>query len=352
MVTVSGVAALNVSSTYYLALESPITGVPRRVALVLPLIQQVSLTPTYFMEKITVALDWTPNTNHAGLFLAQQQGLYVAASLDVILLSPETDAYATTPARRLLAGEADLAVASSETVLSYRTAATPVEVTAVAALLQNDTSAIAVLATSGLARPAHLDGQVYASYQARFEDHIVQQLVKNDGGQGTLQLEYPPKLTIWDHLLTGRVAATWIFQGWEGAQAQLANVALRTFALGDYGIPYGYTPVLVSTNEVLQGAKRRAIIKFLEVTGAGYQLAAADPVTTTHLLAQTGLAAFADTALVQASLTLLQAHFLTESGQWGYMQLAKWQAFVQWLVAQKLLVPTPYTAPEKLFISL
>jgi ABC-type nitrate/sulfonate/bicarbonate transport system substrate-binding protein len=304
------------------------------------------------MEKITVALDWTPNTNHAGFFLAQQQGLYAAAGLDVVLLSPEADDYATTPARRLLAGEVELAVASSETVLSYRTAATPVAVTAVAALLQEDTSAIAVLASSGIERPAQLDGQVYASYQARFEDRIVQQLIKNDGGQGTLQLVYPPKLTIWDCLLTGQAAATWIFQGWEGAQAQLAKVALRTFALGDYGIPYGYTPVLVSTSSVLQGPKRGAIAQFLQVTGAGYQLAAANTTVAAQLLAQTGVAAFADTAFVQASLALLQPYFLTASGQWGQMQLARWQAFVQWLIEQNLLVPTPDTDPEKLFVNL
>ena len=303
------------------------------------------------MEKLTVALDWTPNTNHAGLFVAQQQGLYAAAGLHVTLLSPEADAYATTPARRLLAGEVELAVASSETVLSYRTAATPVEVTAVAALLQADTSAIAVLAASGIERPAQLDGRVYASYQARFEDRIVQEMVKNDGGQGNLVVEYPPKLSIWNRLLQGQAAATWIFLGWEGAQAKLANVALRTFSLGTYGIPYGYTPVLVSTPEVL-ATKRDIIARFLAATGAGYQQAAADPAAAAQLLTQTGLPDFADTAFVQTSLELLQPHFLTETGQWGTMQLRQWSAFVQWLVDKGLLAPTALTAPEKLFINL
>lgn len=303
------------------------------------------------MEKLSIALDWTPNTNHAGLFLAQQQGLYAAAGLQVTLRSPEADAYAITPARRLLAGEVELAVASSETVLSYRTAATPVEVTAVAALLQGDTSAIAVLAASGIERPAQLDGRIYGSYQARFEDHIVRELVKNDGGQGSLVIEYPPKLAIWDQLLQGQVAATWIFLGWEGALAQLAHVALRTFSLGDYGIPYGYTPVLVSTPHLLT-TKRDALTRLLAATEAGYQLAAADPAAAAQLLAQTGLPAFANTAFVQASLTQLQPHFLTQAGRWGTMQQARWSAFVHWLVEKGLLTPTAYTAPEKLFVNL
>lgn len=300
------------------------------------------------MEKLTIALDWTPNTNHAGIYIAQQQGLYAAAGLEVAIISPEADNYATTPARKMLAGQADLAVASSETVLSYRTAAVPVPVTAVAALLQNDTSAIAVLASSGIERPAQLDGQVYASYQARFEDHIVREMVKNDGGRGDLRLEYPPKLDIWEHLLQGKAAATWIFLGWEGAQAKMANVALRTFSMQQYGIPYGYTPVMVSTKELIE-SKKDVLATFLEITGAGYKYAVADCAQAANVLAQTSLPAFADKQFVQVSLELLQPHFLNEVGQWGVMKKDKWAAFVQWLSHHKLMQPNAHTAPEDLF---
>lgn len=303
------------------------------------------------MEKLTIALDWTPNTNHAGIFLAQQRGLYAAAGLDLAIVSPEADNYATTPARKLLAGEADLAVASSETVLSYRTAAQPVPVTAVAALLQNDTSAIAVLAASGIERPAQLDGRVYASYAARFEDHIVREMVKNDGGAGDLHLTYPPKLAIWDHLLSGQAAATWIFLGWEGAQAQLNNISLRTFSLGQYGIPYGYTPIIVSTEAVIE-SKKPAIRKFLALTGTGYQAAATDGAQAARELAQTGQPAFADQSFVRASLALLQPHFLDEAGQWGKMKEENWRRFTEWLIRHELLQPNAYTDPAALFVNL
>lgn len=303
------------------------------------------------MEKLTIALDWTPNTNHAGMYLAQQQGLYAAAGLEVEIISPETDNYATTPARKLLAGQADLAIASSETVLSYRTAAAPVLVTAVAALLQDDTSAIAVLASSGIERPAQLDGRVYASYQARFEDHIVREMVRHDGGRGDLRLEYPPKLEIWDRLLRGEAAATWIFMGWEGAQAKMSSVALRTFAMAQYGIPYGYTPVMVSTPDLIE-ARKTVLTTFLKVTGTGYRAAAANSTAAAAGLAQTGRPEFADKPFIQASLELLQPHFLDETGQWGTMQVAKWRAFVDWLVSHDLLQPNAHTAAEALFVNL
>src|SRR5687768_6992628 len=44
--------------------------------------------PTRAVEKITVALDWYPNANHAGLFLAESQGAFAAAELEVDLYTP------------------------------------------------------------------------------------------------------------------------------------------------------------------------------------------------------------------------------------------------------------------------
>jgi hypothetical protein len=50
----------------------------------------------------------------------------------------------------------------------------------------------------------------------------------------------------------GEADATWIFTGWEGIDAQIKGVELNVFKLADYGIPYGYTPVLVALPETLR----------------------------------------------------------------------------------------------------
>lgn len=68
-----------------------------------------------------VALDWTPNVNHAGFFVAQARGLYAARGLDVEFLSPSADNYKQTPAQKLASGAVQLAICPSETVISYST---------------------------------------------------------------------------------------------------------------------------------------------------------------------------------------------------------------------------------------
>ena len=236
------------------------------------------------MPTLRVALDWTPNTNHTGFFVAQALGYYAGAGLSVRLLSPAADDYATTPAKKLELGQADFAIAPFESVISLHTKANPVAAVAVAALLQQDISSVAVLASSGLARPRDLDGRTYASYRARYEDKIVQQLVRNDGGTGNLRLSYPPKLGIWETLLTGAADATWIFDNWEGVEAEDNGVALSKFRLADYGIPYGYSPVLLTTRPLIDqhAAAYRA---FLAATKRGFLFAQANPAEAAEILA-------------------------------------------------------------------
>jgi NitT/TauT family transport system substrate-binding protein len=99
---------------------------------------------------------------------------------------------------------------SQESVISYHTwpdGAKP-KVVAVAACLQSSTSAVVTLASSGITRPAQLDGKTYASYGARFEGRIVQQMIVNDGGKGDFKESVPPMLGIWNTLLKVCVSAS------------------------------------------------------------------------------------------------------------------------------------------------
>lgn len=120
---------------------------------------------------VAVALDWTPNTNHTGLYVARSKGYYRDAGLEVQLQSPHQDDYKATPSSRLAKGEALFALVPSETLISHHTWPEPRDskprIVAVGAVLQDDTSAIVCLKSSGLERPAQLDGIVYASYGAR-----------------------------------------------------------------------------------------------------------------------------------------------------------------------------------------
>ena len=168
-------------------------------------------TPT----KVIVALDWTPNGNHLGFYVAKDAGLYEAAGLDVRLLDPGSPEYAgsyipgaegapkyVTPCSKVAEGSAHFAINSPEGVVGWNTAPGRPPLKAVAALLNDrNSSAIVTLKSSGRSRPKELDGCRYASYAARFEGRIVQRMIQNDGGTGDYIEDTPPMLGIWNTLL-------------------------------------------------------------------------------------------------------------------------------------------------------
>ena len=286
------------------------------------------------METLRIALDWSPNTNHTPLFLARQAGLFEAAGLAVEFLDPTVSDYARTPGRLVSAGEADLGIGPSESVLSYADSPTPM--VAVAALLQRDTSAL--LARGEVTRPRDLDGARYASYAARLEDAIVRELVVRDGGRGELHFSYPEKFRIWPQFLAGEVDLTWIFLGWEGLEVDLAPY--RVFRLAEQGIPYGYTPVLFTRRDGLADRASK-VDALLACCGEAARRLHADP----GLAAGALIDAVREPELRREDFLVRSQRFVRDdlldaTGRWGTMEHDRWQAFVDW-VAQRGIFELP-----------
>ena len=285
---------------------------------------------------IRLALDWTPNTNHTGFYVALAQGTYAKAGLDVQIISPDADDYQLTPAKRVATGQTDLAITPSESVISFQTNGVPL--VAIAAVLSRDASAIITLKQSGIDRPQKLDGKVYASYAARYEDDIIRQMIQNDGGRGQFVSHQPARLDIWHALLTNEADATWIFLPWEGVEADMKGIELNQFLLDEYEIPYGYSPVLtVHRDWADQNAD--ALRRFMDATAAGFRFAVEDPDEAARLLMETAKhPTLADENFVEQSQQVVAGYYLDGEGQWGVMHRPIWASFVNWLIRNHLLV--------------
>ena len=297
------------------------------------------------MEELKIALDWTANTNHTGFFTAQALGLYANLGLDVKIITPDTDDYSTTPAKKVELGEVDFALCPFESVISYRTKKKPFDGVAIAALLREDLSAIACLADSGITSPKDLDGKIYASYEARYEDEIVRQMIKNDGGDGDLNITYPKKLGIWNTIQDRTSDATWIFMNWEGIQARNLNIALNTFQMRDFGIPYGYSPVIFAGAIQIQDRKL-AYQNFLKATKKGFLYAKNNPkAVLAHL---SPYIAESDKNIDLLESQIYTGQYYGNDKTWGVIELPKVTEYLIWLRDRGL---EDYALPDSTLIN-
>jgi len=282
---------------------------------------------------LKLALDWRPNTNHTGFFIAQHLGFYEEEGLNLQIISTEEDNYAITPAKKVELGLVDLALCPIESLVSYRTKANPFDAIAIATIFQEDISAICTLKSNGINRPKDLDNRIYASYKARYEDKIVQQMIKNDNCKGDIILKYPEKLGIWNTLLNGKADATWIFVNWEGVEAEAQGVELNLFRMSDFGIPYGYSPVIMTSQSNLDG-QEEAYRCFLQATKRGFKYAIGHVESAAQILDLYVSDADKYVDLVKSQIMTSPSYGRPDA--WGIMDLKKVQSFLDWLRKNRL----------------
>ncbi len=284
-------------------------------------------------NEVNLYLDWTPNVNHIGFLVANELGFYKDLELRVQILDPSIDNYKVTPAKKVELGESDFALCPFESVISYRTKDKPFDLTAIAAILQKDLSAIAVI-DSRIKSPRYLDNKTYASYGARYEDLIVKQMIINDGGKGTVDFKYPEKLGIWETLVSKKQDSTWIFLNWEGIEAKNKNISLNYFKMRDFKIPYSYSPVIVGS-EKFCNEHQELVKKFLVATKKGFLFSISNKNEAVDILSKFIPGHESELNLKDALEETIKA--LLDNNSWGKIRESNINKFVNWLKENEIV---------------
>jgi len=270
---------------------------------------------------VRFALDWTPNTNHTGLFVAQVQGWFRDAGLDVQILPYNN----TAPDTLVSSGAADFGISFQDTFTYAKGAGA--DATSVMAVLQHWGSAIAVRADrADINSPRDLDGKTYGGFGAPSEEPKMRAVIKAAGGRGEFK-SIVLGTSAYEALYAGQVDFTEPFLAWEGIEAQLRNQPLKTFAYTDYGFPDAYA-VLVIGNTPWLAAHRDQAMAFVQALQRGYQLGADDPAQGAKLLMDANPGAFTEPELVTRSQDMLAAHSLKDAnGKVGRQNEQVWAGY-------------------------
>lgn len=278
-------------------------------------------------SSVSVALDWLPNTNHLGLYVALQQGWYAEEGIDVRIL-PFTDGSQTDVL--VAAGQADFAYSFEEAVTQARAADRPV--VSVAAVIQKNSSAFVTLRDSGLDRPARLAGKRFAGYGAPFEEPVIEQVLKADGAASGRVQNITTSVLGLDAVLAKQADFAWVFMGWEGIITRRQGVALNTFSPTDYGVPDYYTPVIIA-NERLPRERPELGRRFMRATARGYEYAIANPAAAAELLLQASPpGTFPDPGVVRESARYLAPRFKEGRARWGEQDLQVWTDYPRFMI--------------------
>jgi len=283
-------------------------------------------------DKILVLLDWTPNTNHTGMYVALEKGWFAEEGLNVTITQPPEDEALVLVA----SGKAEFGVSFQESLgpaIAKERDALPV--TAVAAIISHNTSGIMSLKESGIQRPADLSGKRFASWETPLVTEVVRRIVEKDGGDFNAVRMIPNFATDAFSALQTDVDAIWIYYAFDGITAEARNIGINYIDLGAVdSILDFYTPVLVANTKWLSSNSQTAK-KFLGAVSRGYYFAMENPAEAAEILLKHAPETDRQTAV--RSQQYLASRYKGDAPRWGEIDPVRWSAFYRWMFEKGLL---------------
>ncbi len=285
-------------------------------------------------QTITIVLDWTPNTNHTGLFVAQAKGYFEQAGLKVEIVQPPEGGAETLVA----SGKAQFGISFQDSLAPAFAGNSPIPVTAVAAIIQHNTSGIISRANEGIDTPKGLEGKKYATWDMDVEKATIRDVMEADGGNFDL-VELIPS-TVTDEvsaLKSGSVDAIWIFYGWAGVACETAGLDTDYFEFADIDPVFDYyTPVIIGNNTWMKENPETAKA-FLSAVSKGYTYTTENPEEAADILMSAVPELKSNSELIYASQKYLSKEYIADADRWGEFDIDRWANFYQWLNENDLL---------------
>lgn len=281
------------------------------------------------LKKVTVVLDWTPNTNHTGLYAAKDQGYFKEQGLDVEIIQP-----GDTGADQLVAsGKADFGVSYQEGITQARVQGVPL--VSIAAVIQHNTSGFASPVAKNIKTPKDFEGKTYGGWGSPVEKAVIDSLMKTENADVKKVDIINAGDADFFTMVKKDVDFAWIYYGWTGVEAELRGEKLNMIYLTDYSkkLDY-YTPVLATNEKMIQNDPE-TVKAFVKAASQGYQYAIDQPDKAADILIKA--APDLDPKLVKKSQQWLADKYQDDAKQWGEQKLEVWENYANWMDDHGLL---------------
>ncbi len=276
-------------------------------------------------EKITIVLDWTPNTNHTGLYVAMEKGYFEEAGINAEIVQPPEDGAETLVA----SGKAQFGISFQDIIAPAFANVEPLPVTAIAALIQHNTSGIISLKGEGIDSPKGMSNKTYSTWDAPIEKAMIKSVVDTDGGDFDSIEMVPSTVTDVITALNTNIDAIWVYYAWDGIAANVKGIETDFFAFKDIDPVFDYySPILIGNLAYMKENKEKTKA-FLKAVAKGYEDAIANPEEAANILVKANPEL--DKELALESQKWIAGQYKAEEDQWGFIDQGRWDDFFSWL---------------------
>lgn len=283
------------------------------------------------LKEVTMILDYVPNTNHTGLYVAKEKGYFEAEGLKVNIIEPGNN---QTSATLVAAKKGEFGVSYQEDVTYALTSEEPLPIKAVAAVIQHNTSGFVTAKNKNITSPAQFNNKVFSVWPSPSADAVMKAVMNAAGA------DYSTLTTVNDEdgsfkSLENKVDIKWYYQGWDCIKAKMAGFELNYMPLSDFDQRLNYyTPVIIANNDVLENDPE-TVRKFMKAVKKGYEYAIEKPAKSAEILHK--YAPDYELEFLKESQEFLSTQYSKDSDTWGLMKDDVWDNYTEFMVEYGLI---------------
>jgi NitT/TauT family transport system substrate-binding protein/putative hydroxymethylpyrimidine transport system substrate-binding protein len=266
-------------------------------------------------KPVTVALDFTPNGVHAGIYAAVAKGFDKKHGIKLVIRQPSAS---TDSLKLLAAGRADLAIVDIHDLGLAR--AKGADIVGVGALV--DRPLASVIAQSSIARPRDLEGKRVGVTGLPSDIAVLKSMVNADGGDYSKVKTVTIGFSAVPDLVAKKVDAATAFWNAEGVTLQQRGVPVHVFRADQFGAPR-YPELVIATKRSTLDDDIGMVRRALAAIGDGTDAARANPNIALQPIVK---ASGADPALIRAELAAIRPA-LAPGAKLDPLALAQWALF-------------------------
>lgn len=282
-------------------------------------------------KEVTLILDYLPNTNHTGIYVAQEKGYFKEAGLKINIIEPGDN---ETSATLVATGKGEFGVSYQEDVTYARTAKEPLPIKAVATVIQHNTSGFVSLKSANIKSPKDFEGKTYAGWQSPSEEAVIDAVMKQAGADVSKLTMVGADGSGFASLGNG-VDLQWEFEGWAVVRGRMDGYDLNYTPLKDLDerLDY-YTPVII-TNDDMIANDPNTVRSFLSAVKQGYEYAIEHPEESAEILHKS--IPDTDLAFLKQSQAFLSQEYNRDNEVWGTMKAEVWNRYTDFMLEYGLI---------------
>lgn len=284
------------------------------------------------LQKVTLVLDYTPNTNHTGIYAAKQLGYYKDQGLDVEITQPSDGDAATLVAT----GKAQFGISYQEELTYGLTKEKdPLPVMAIAAIIQHNTSGFAAPESKGIKSPKDFEGKTYGGWGSPTEAAVLKLAMEKAGADFDKLKRVDIGQDDYFAATKKNIDFAWIFYGWDGVKAETIGEKLNYMPIKDIdpALDY-YSPIIITSDKLIKDDPE-LVKKFMAATAKGYNYSIDNPKESADILVEN--VPELDKDFIEASQEYLSKQYKADAPRWGEMKESVWTNYSKFMKKNGLI---------------